>query len=307
MEIEIVDPTPIALREVVTPSLIGSWLAEVERRSGSQRTPAEYARYLKRFRDEVCRDLAQATTQDAHDFAYAPGPSGKTPSASTITVRLAALRSFYDFLWRAGVIPTNPVDRVKRPRGSAPLPKGLSAEELRRLLEALPATPAGLRDRAVILTMVFAGLRRTEALNLHAGDLEVDEGRVLYTTRTKGGTMRRRELPPPAVEAIRQAWAAQGVALEDLAPETKLFSIGEAGFYDNLRRYAKKAGLPNLTPHGLRHSAAKLRRQSGASIEDIQALLGHRSAQTTSIYLQRLEGAHDDGWHGVAAVLGVNA
>lgn len=118
--------------------------------------------------------------------------------------------------------------------------------------------------------------------------------------------MRRRELPEPAVEAIRRYWESRGRAVEDLEAGERLFPVSEATFYDNLKRYAKAAGLGNLTPHGLRHSAAKLRRQAGASIEDVQALLGHRSAATTSIYLQRLEGARDDGWRGVADALGVS-
>ena len=60
-----------------------------------------------------------------------------------------------------------------------------------------------------------------------------------------------------------------------------------------------------MTPHVLRHSAAKLRRQSGASIEDVGALLGHRNLFTTARYLARMEGERDTGWHGVAAALGV--
>ncbi len=123
----------------------------------------------------------------------------------------------------------------------------------------------------------------------------------------RGGIQRHRELPPPALTAILQALAARGATLETLAPEAPLFDVSHQGFYANLRRYAKNAGLAGVTPHVLRHSAAKLRRQSGASIEDVGALLGHRNLFTTARYLARMEGERDTGWQGVAAALGVTA
>jgi len=84
-----------------------------------------------------------------------------------------------------------------------------------------------------------------------------------------------------------------------------LFAVSGHGFYKNLRAYAARAGLGHVTPHVLRHSAAKLRRDAGASIEDVGTFLGHRSLHTTSRYLARLEGERDTGWYGVAAALGV--
>ena len=73
----------------------------------------------------------------------------------------------------------------------------------------------------------------------------------------------------------------------------------------NLARYGKKAKLGHVTPHALRHSAAKLRRETGSRIEDVGALLGHQSIATTTRYLARLEGGQDHGWIGVAEMLGV--
>jgi site-specific recombinase XerD len=91
-----------------------------------------------------------------------------------------------------------------------------------------------------------------------------------------------------------------------LPVEAPLFAISSHGFYKNLRTYAERAGLRDVTPHVLRHSAAKLRRDSGASIEAVGSFLGHRSLHTTSRYLARLEGERDSGWQGVAAALGVD-
>ena len=66
------------------------------------------------------------------------------------------------------------------------------------------------------------------------------------------------------------------------------------------------AGLGGLKPRDLRHTAAKLRRNNGASIEDVSALLGHRSIATTATYLARMEGEEDNGWEGVATALGLS-
>jgi site-specific recombinase XerD len=249
-------------------------------------------------------DPADATTAHVHAFAYGDGPHGREPSPSTVIVRLAALRSFYDFARRMGLVATNPTVDVKRPKARPPVPRGLEVDELQRLLGVIPDTVVGKRDRAIVLVAVFTGLRRQEIIGLRAGDL-TRNGAVYYNVRVKGGTTRRRELPQPAFNAILDALVADGRPLEGLGPEDSLFNISDVTFYAYLRKYAKRAGLDGLKPHDLRHTAAKLRRNNGASIEDVGALLGHASIATTARYLARMEGEADNGWDGVAVALGV--
>ncbi len=123
-------------------NVAGAWLAEVASRTGSPRTPQEYGRYLARFLDLV-GDPAQATTAHVHAFAYGPGSSGREPSPATVIVRLAAISGFYDFARRMGLVAANPAVDVKRPKARPPIPRGLEAEELRRLLDVIPDTPRG--------------------------------------------------------------------------------------------------------------------------------------------------------------------
>jgi site-specific recombinase XerD len=280
------------------------YLSELYQRSGSERTPGEYGRYVSTFLKGI-GSPADATPGTVHGFAYAATLRGTVPRPATVMVRLAAIHGYYDLARRVGLIDRNPAADVRRPRNTDPRPKGLSPEQLRALLEATPKTPAGARDRAAILTAVLTGLRRSELLGLTAGDIEAKAGRVFYSTRTKGGHQRYRELPAPAWAAIRRALAQLGTPYETLAPAALLFPISGRGFAANLRRYAKRAGLEGVTPHVLRHSAAKLRRETGASIEDVGSFLGHRSLHTTSVYLRQLEGESDTGWQGVAAALGI--
>lgn len=100
-----------------------------------------------------------------------------------------------------------------------------------------------------------------------------------------------------------RALDAAGRPLRELDPEARLFDVSASGFYANLRRHALRAGLGHVTPHALRHSAAKLRRAAGASMEDVSALLGHANLATTARYLARLEGERDAGWAAAAALL----
>ena len=87
-------------------------------------------------------------------------------------------------------------------------PRGLTATEIKKLLDAIPCNPVGLRDRAIILTLTLTGRRRTEVLNLKAGDLTQDGDAVLFSYRGKGGKQGKREMPQPAFWAIQQALEA---------------------------------------------------------------------------------------------------
>lgn len=296
----------------VLPIVMLSWSATVERRSGSVRTPKEYAAYVLRFVKEHGPDPRIVTSGMVEAFAYGAGPSGEAPSASTVTVRLSALRSWFDFLRRHKVRPDNPVDDVPRPRASAPVPRGLTNDELVRLIEAMPEqkrdgslNPRGLRDRAIVITAVLTGLRRTEVLSLTRGQIDTRGDVPYYRVRVKGGQERHRELPRPALEAMARYWASRGIAFDDLPDDARVFDITGSGFAMSLTRAAQRAGIPIVRVHDLRHSSAKLRRDGGASLEHVQHHLGHANLATTARYLARLEGSRDDGWSGPAAALGL--
>jgi len=148
-------------------------------------------------------------------------------------------------------------------------------------------------------------------------DLTNDGDRVLYAYRGKGGKTAKRELPRPAYDAIEAAISAWGRDLATMGPGESLWPTDDAQraaagqgitsgtFYGNLRRYQRAAGLPAAGVHILRHSAAKLRRDAGESVEDVSRFLDHSSLQVTTVYLRRLEGQEDRSWQRVAAAIGV--
>ncbi len=290
-----------------------AFLAEKEKRSGSRRTVESYARMLRDLLGRTGRRPDEITSQDVFGWAYGVGASGREPSATTVGARLACIGSFYAFLVRMDVLASNPCDQLQRPRVEQPRSRGLSADEVRRLLRAIPDTPVGLRDRAIVVTLLLTGRRRAEVLGMTVGDIACERGVPYYGYRGKGGTRGKRELPRPAYDAIRAALAAFGKELARMKPDEPLWPSSrgaDAGvtsgvFAANLRRHYDRAGLARSGVHALRHSAAKLRRDAGESVEQVSRFLDHSSLAVTSVYLRRLEGEEDAGWARVAEALGL--
>lgn len=123
------------------------YLSELYQRSGSERTPHEYGRYVAVFLKGI-GSPTDATPGIVHAFAYAPTRQGTPPRPSTVMVRLAAIHGYYDLARRIGLIEQNPAAVVKRPRNTDPRPKGLSTDDLRALLAAAAThRPAHLAPR----------------------------------------------------------------------------------------------------------------------------------------------------------------
>lgn len=282
--------------------LIGGFLAEKTAGADVRGTAHTYARIIDRF--IASRPSPERVSAiDVHQFAYGLAANDDSrPSPSTTAVRLAALSGLFDFAVRMGVLPENPVAKVRRPKGRSSSPRGLTATEVKTLLSGIPEGPAGSLDRAMITTAVLTGLRRAELVNMEVRGLQrVD--RAVYEVTTKGGAVRQRALPEPARREIERACRAAGRPISD--DPIRAFPIAESTFHARLARHAEAARLGRVSPHVLRHSAAKLRRDAGASVEQVSWLLGHRSIATTARYLARLETEVDDDWSAVADLIGL--
>ena len=289
-----------------------AFLVEKGNRSGSRRTVESYGRMLWPFFRGRTPD--QVRPADVLAYAHGIGLSGRTPSSTTIGARIACLSSFYRFLIRMGLMTSNPCDAVQRPRTIAAPARGYTAEDVRRLLAAVPDTVAGRRDRAIILALVLTGRRRAEVIGLRAGDLSVEGETVFYAYRGKGGKRGRRELPRPAYDAITRSLADCARELATMEPAESLWQAGASSrgmtghtFYARFRRYLAAAGFTPTGVHVLRHTAAKLRREAGESVEAVSAFLDHSSLAVTTVYLRRLEGEQDHAWERVAAAIGLQS
>ena len=272
------------------------FLVEKGNRSGSRRTVESYSRMLWPFFADLGKTPDRVKPADVLAFVHGIGKSGRTPSSTTVGARIACLSSFYRFLIRMGLVVSNPSDAIERPRAVQSVARGYGADEVRRLLAVVPDTVAGRRDRAILLTLVLTGRRQT----------------VFYSYRGKGGKRGRRELPHPAFQAICTTLADAGKELATMAPAESLWQAGarpegvtSGTFYARFRRYLAAAGMAPTGIHVLRHTAAKLRRDAGESIEAVSQFLDHSSLAVTTVYLRRLEGQEDRTWREVAEAIGV--
>ncbi len=290
---------------------VTAFLAEKERRSGSRRTVDGYARMLWPFLGSV-GSPERVTPAHVLAWAHGIGLSGREPSSATVGARIACLSSYFRFLIRMQLSTFNPCDALERPRTVQAPARGLTAEQVRSLLAVVPDTVVGRRDRALLLIFVLTGRRRAEVLGLTAGDISLEGETAFYSYRGKGGKRGRRELPRPAYEALLATLSDAGLDLASMDPGAPLWQAGGhprgvtgGTVYSRFRAYLRAAGLPPSGLHLLRHSAAKLRRDAGESIEAVSAFLDHSSLAVTTIYLRRLEGEADAGWVSVASAIGV--
>ncbi|MEO6045003.1 MAG: tyrosine-type recombinase/integrase [Tepidiformaceae bacterium] len=289
-----------------------AFLAEKERRSGSRRTVESYSRMLQHFFGRVGKTPEQVTSPDVLGWAHGIGLSGRTPSAITIGARTACLSSFYKFLIRMSIVTGNPCDALERPKIQPSPARGYTATDVQKILAVIPDTVAGRRDRAIVLTLVMTGRRRSEVINLKAKDVTVEDERAFYSYRGKGGKQGRREMPRPAYLAVLATLADVDKTLATMQSSESLWQAGaaergvtSATFYNRLRKYMVAAGLPPTGVHILRHTAAKLRRDAGESIESVSQFLDHSSLAVTTVYLRRLEGVEDLSWSKVAEAIGI--
>jgi integrase/recombinase XerC len=201
---------------------------------------------------------------------------------------LSALRSFFSFLEREGIVATEALNAIRTPKLARSLPKALTVTEAKRAISTTAEMEEepwiAARDMAVLSLCYGAGLRISEALAITYADLEGSALRVVG----KGGKVRL----VPLIEAVRQA-IEHYVALSPYKtwPEEPLFRGAKGGVLSprliQLRVAQLRGALglpPSATPHALRHSFATHLLGAGGDLRAIQELLGHASLSTTQIY-----------------------
>lgn len=213
---------------------------------------------------------------------------------ASIARKLAALRTFFQFLVREGMLELNPAKLVATPKLEKKLPKHLSIEEAIRFIESPdPETDLGKRDRAMLELMYATGVRVAELTTLNLADVDFRNQLVRVT-----GKRRKQRIVPfgePAGEAIKNYLDVRDRFLLN-APISKRDEGALFLNYQGTRittrsvgRMVEKyiricAGMHNISPHALRHSFATHLLDSGADLRDIQELLGHARLSTTQVY-----------------------
>jgi integrase/recombinase XerC len=238
-------------------------------------------------------------------------------SRAVTSLRFSALRTFYKFLMRHGVVENLPIKNLSLPKAEKRLPKFLTLQQMKDLLGApknlfdsqKEKKGAGrplslevcLRDTAVLETIYSCGLRVSELCGLRVEDVNFNE----QVVRVLGKGKKERMVPigEPALRAIENYWSAllepPGSAQPVFRADTKKAApLNPIQLARRLKNYLSQAGLdPHLTPHKLRHSYATHLLDAGADLRSVQELLGHAHLITTQVYThvttERLKKAYD--------------
>lgn len=218
---------------------------------------------------------------------------------------LSALRGFYRYLVRDGLIADDPTLRIELPRLGRPLPKSLSEADVEALLAAPdPETPLGLRDRAMLEVLYACGLRVSELVSLTGDQVSLRQG--VLRIFGKGSKERLVPLGEEALDWLERYLGEGRAALLGGRPGDVLFpsqrgeQMTRQTFWHRIKLHARQAGiLAPLSPHTLRHAFATHLLNHGADLRTLQMLLGHSDLSTTQIYthvarvrLQELHARH---------------
>ena len=251
----------------------------------------------------------------------------------------------YEYRPRQYLSTFNPMDSVKRPKVNRyEHARWLSAEQVIHLLNSSTYEDViESRDYAILLWYLFTARRREELLTIRWGDIQDGQSASskVYRYRGKGNKVRWKTLPDPVWQAtLRYLWLSQ--RFETMRPTSPLFvptntnasrepkeksrapggersvraykkreaeasekSVASRTLYEIVTRAVRRAGLPNVGVHGLRHTAARMRRRLGISVEELQEFLEHDNIDTTMIYVKETEAKEDEGWVQVAVLLGL--
>jgi integrase/recombinase XerC len=246
---------------------------------------ADFRRYM-----EASAKVTDVTRVDRfHVRGFLAERFGKIKKVS-VGRKLAAIRTFFRFLVREGIVSANPAAAIRAPKRDKPLPKALSVDDMDRFFSR--NADMAKRDAAIFELLYSSGLRVGELTGLKVRDLDLHNGWV----RVVGKGNKERYVPVGS----RAAHALESyLAVRDLLVTTKGSTTDQGALFINsrgrqlssrsvrriLKAYLDSAGLTrDASPHTFRHSFASHLLQGGADLRSIQELLGHTSLSTTQRY-----------------------
>jgi integrase len=261
----------------------------------SEHSKRNYAKAL----DEVftlCANRSQGLSR-ALLMEYRASMLEKKLSASTVNVRLSAVRKLVGEAQRNGIIDAEEAANLagvpNLSQKGTRLGNWLTREQAKELLTVPDRSKIkGERDYAILALLLGCALRRQELASLDIGDIQLREGRwVVADLRGKGGRVRTVAIPLWVKKAI-DGWMVaakieKGRLLRPLSKSGKLIGdeLGDWAIWSVVEQCANEIGIEHFGAHDLRRTCAKLCRKNGGDLEQIKFLLGHSSIQTTERYL----------------------
>ncbi|HEY2508803.1 MAG TPA: site-specific tyrosine recombinase XerD [Streptosporangiaceae bacterium] len=284
---------------------IGRYLDHLAVERGlAEHTLAAYRRDLQRYAAALTAAgrtrIEDVGTTDVAEFlaGLREGDADHPPLAASSAGRaVVAVRGLHAFALAEGMTAEDPAKAVRPPAPPRRLPKAISITDVERLLDAAGTGQAALRDRALLELLYGTGARISEAVGLDVDDLDLRRHTSEPPTvrlNGKGGKQRLVPVGRFAAEAVSaylvRARPALAAAARRGQPSPALFlnarggRLTRQGAWGTLRAAATRAGLPEVSPHVLRHSFATHLLDGGADVRVVQELLGHASVTTTQVY-----------------------
>jgi integrase/recombinase XerC len=254
----------------------------------SPRTEREYRADLLGFTDH-CRAQGLTDWRDVDEQrvrAWCAARHRTGLSGRSLQRKLSAVRSFFDYLLREGLLGANPARGVRAPRSPRKLPRTVDVDRLGALLDAEAGGALELRDRAMMELMYSSGLRLAELVGLDLERLDLADATVRVTG--KGRKTRIVPVGATACERLRE-WLSVRATLAEPAEPALFVSrggrrISPRSVQVRMRRWALRHGTAGLHPHMLRHSFASHLLESSGDLRAVQELLGHADISTTQVY-----------------------
>ena len=261
-------------------------------KGASPNTIDGYSRDLNRYAafvsDLGIQDIGKIGSEEL--ISYLARLKGGGLAANSVNRALAALRGFYKYLLRMKKVDSTPVAHIELAKVWIHLPDVLSREEMNRIL-AQPgsATPAALRDAAMLELMYATGIRVSELIGLTVNSINWQVGYLV--AMGKGGKERIVPVGKTAYDQVRQYIDGARPLLLKGRENDSLFlnrsgkGFSRQGFWKIVKKYAAKVNLEKkVHPHTFRHCFASHLLEGGADLRSVQIMLGHADISTTQIY-----------------------
>lgn len=266
-------------------------------KGASKNTVEAYSNDIRKFAQYLeSENIDQwAKVETATIRGYLASMQNTELTNTTRARNIAALKSFFRFLYLEHYTEHNFGELLESPRKEKVLPKYLTLEEVEHLLEAPDvSTPHGCRDKAMLELLYASGLRVTELITLKISDINFEMAYV----RCFGKGAKERVIPIGryALAALEQYLNYCRPKVENNWQTDILFlnkegrGLSRQGFWKLIKKYGREAGITTeITPHVLRHSFATHLLLNGADLRAIQEMLGHSDIATTQIYTHLLD------------------
>jgi integrase/recombinase XerD len=210
-------------------------------------------------------------------------------SPATVSRNIAAMKAFFLYLVRHGIIIGDPSERIKPPKVQKKSPQVIEASLVDKLIEQPDLkTNKGIRDRAILELLYATGLKVTELISMKVSDINLN-GRYITC-----GERRERNIPfgKSAKTALQDYMNARTQHFDKIGNDILFLNLSgdqlsRQGLWKILKAYAKAAGLANMNPNLIRHSFAAHLIENGADLGSVQEFLGHADITTTQMYLQQ--------------------